>query len=916
MTEGFSSQTGGQEMSEKSHTGPDPALARRLRRAILRARIVLAWERLWPALWPAVMVAGLLLLYLLSGLPLLLPGWARFAVMIVFLGLGLWSLRHLRELALPDEREALLRVERESGLRDHPLHALSDHVAAPAESPLARRLWERHVRRLRERIGRLRAGFPRSAVPARDPFALRNALALALIVVLFLFGTRHLGPGLSRLIPGMSLPGGQARAVDAWLTPPAYTGRPPLVLASGEAENAATPSRQGEVYSVPAGTRLSVRVTAARAPVLTLYELRPDASAAGRRLAAIALAPAEANKNGTAPVTFQADQGLRASVVAVLTDGGELARWKIEVTPDHPPRVFLEERPAATAGGSLRIAWRVEDDYGVTRLRALFDLAEPAVSPPHAEKKASSTPPRGLPRRPLAYEAPRFTIPLPRLNPRKARGEYTRDLAAHPWAGMRVRLVLEAEDQAGQKGESRPLFFILPGRAFRHPLARALMEQRRQLVLRPWTAREVAVMLAAFTTWPEGLIKDSAVYLGLRQAARRLHGARDEKTLREVVDALWHIAVRIEDGDLADARRELQAARRALEEALERGASPEEIRRLMNRLREAMNRYLESLARQAGRQGQGERPSDNMAAREISPQDLQKMLDRIEDLARTGSRDAARQLLSELDSLLQNLRPGGREMAGSNPDARILSELQRLLRDQQRLMDETWQARPRSGRQDGQRQGRGGREAQNDPGRRGQNDGGTPMPGAPLPGGRGHPGERSDGQIAPGQNGNRPGGSGGFGDLARRQQELARRLNRLLDEMRRRGGNPPAAMNRAEESMNRAGRALRQGGKRDALDSQRQALDALREGARELARQMAQRGRSQGLLGRRGGRDPLGRPLRQYGNDYGPWENMVPDENAVERARRILEALRERAARPDRPKTELDYIDRLLRGLY
>ena len=43
---------------------------------------------------------------------------------------------------------------------------------------------------------------------------------------------------------------------------------------------------------------------------------------------------------------------------------------------------------------------------------------------------------------------------------------------------------------------------------------------------------------------------------------------------------------------------------------------------------------------------------------------------------------------------------------------------------------------------------------------------------------------------------------------------------------------------------------------------------------------------------------------------------MLPGEAAIEQARRILEFLRSRANEPNRPKIELDYLDRLLRGLY
>jgi hypothetical protein len=58
--------------------------------------------------------------------------------------------------------------------------------------------------------------------------------------------------------------------------------------------------------------------------------------------------------------------------------------------------------------------------------------------------------------------------------------------------------------------------------------------------------------------------------------------------------------------------------------------------------------------------------------------------------------------------------------------------------------------------------------------------------------------------------------------------------------------------------------------------------------------------------------DPLGRPLR--GRDYGDDTTVkVPGEIDVQRARRILEELRERFGESFRPQLELDYIERLLK---
>ena len=126
-----------------------------------------------------------------------------------------------------------------------------------------------------------------------------------------------------------------------------------------------------------------------------------------------------------------------------------------------------------------------------------------------------------------------------------------------------------------------------------------------------------------------------------------------------------------------------------------------------------------------------------------------------------------------------------------------------------------------------------------------------------------------------------------------------------------------------DEFVNRgAAGALRDGEKGEALSRQGEAMEGLRESARSMAQQMLQQGRgNEGNFGRngeaRGNRDdPLGRPMPRTGEDLGPERNMLPGQAAVERARQILELLRNRANQPQRPRLELDYLDRLLDGLY
>jgi uncharacterized protein (TIGR02302 family) len=431
----------------------------------------------------------------------------------------------------------------------------------------------------------------------------------------------------------------------------------------------------------------------------------------------------------------------------------------------------------------------------------------------------------------------------------------------------------------------------LPERQFSKPLASALVEQRKVLIRTPAEKSRVVRSLAALMAWPQGLFEGSGSYMGVRMAASRLYDADKEEGLHQVIDLLWEIAISVEDGALNDALKNLESLRKELQKALAEGAPPDKIADLMRQLREAMNKYLEAMQKQAlERMRQGGQPQQR-PGREVRSEDLQKMLDQIENLARQGSRDAAQEMLAQLENLLKNLQPGmANQMQRSGPMDRMLDQLGDMMRRQQRLMDETFRLP----------QGQQGQPGMDDQGQQGQ-------------------------EARPGQQGRQSGGrgQGQSGQLAEQQGELGRALDDLLRQLGEQGMDQPGGLGRARRSMEDATGAL-EGADRDrALGSQNDAMQALREGAQSMARDMMQQQGTgnQGNYGRHGeargdDRDPLGRPMPRSGEDYGPDRNMLPGEAAIEQARRILDYLRNRSNEPNRPKVELDYFDRLLRGLY
>ena len=851
------------------------------------AKTAIYWERLLERLFPAMMVAGTVLLCVLSGVLNLVPVWLK----LTFLGAAgvgfLYSLKNLGGLSWPSDEAALARIERKSGKMHRPASGWTDTLAdETSASPEQKALWQAHRRRMAKQLNDLKAGAPRSPLPRIDQNALRNTLAISLIAA----GVLSAGTWREKIAEAVAVTAPapvNAIAMDAWLNPPSYTAKPPVLLT--RRAQVASDTSEFSVISVPQGSELVVRLNGADDLKVTLT----DPASSAETPAVIDTLEAETTKAGAADQTVatpSATQELRtkiqkSAIVSVSGAGRELGMWTVNVIADLPPVVTVPEQIQITPSGAFSLPWKVTDDYGVTSLSGRVALRRDGLDVDKIDIDS-----------PFLSQAPEFAISMRKVNPRQAEGKSFQDLTAHPWAGLPVEIVIEGMDQAGQAGRSDVVKLALPERPFSKPLAQALVEQRKNIFFQPDNHRDVVRALSAILVWPKGVVEKSGVYLGIRHAAAKLYRARTYEESQQVADTLWEIALSIESGNLHDSLKKLQAIKKELEKALAEGAPEEKIADLMKQLREAMNEYLQAMQQQM-QENQRNNPQaqnqqqQNRAEQEIRSQDLQRMMDMIENLARSGARDAAQQMLSELENILQNLQPGQRQAnpQRTSPMAKMLDQLSEMMRRQQQLMDQTFQmpqnGQQRSGDQNqGQQQGEQGQE----PGGRGQSEQQTP----------------------------------GNGQLSQQQGDLGKMLERLMQQMQQQGLQSPDGLGRAQQEMGEASGELGQGQRDEALGSQGEAMRGLREGARNMAQQLMQQGTgNEGNIGRHGEgrgeqRDPLGRPLPSQGEEYGQRDNMVPQEAEVERARRILDALRSRANQTGRPKLELDYIDRLLKGLY
>ncbi|MCX8999190.1 TIGR02302 family protein [Rhizobiaceae bacterium BDR2-2] len=865
------------ERSVASAFAARPGLARQLAFKRVTARAILFFERLLPRLIVPASIAAVFVSLAWFGVFRILPDWAR---IVLLAGLALsfiGSLRPLFRLEWPDAHAADRLLEERNGLAHQPVAAQEDRPAN--DTPFARALWREHQIRMAERIATLDAGMPSPDLSRFDRNGLRAAPVL-LLAAAFGFSFSN---GAGRLMDAFVSPGAGSAVdpglrIDAWVTPPSYTGRAPVYL-TARAEAGGGPAE------VPEGSELTVRIAGeGKGEVLTFT------SASGGDDVTLDAAEAPAPQ-GAAANAGARSYGMTLEEDGVLAVNGQ--SWAFTVIPDKTPEIAFDGEPRVSVNGALEIGFMTRDDYGVQSARA--DI-EPVEEP--------------LPGAKPLFPPPDYKLDLPRRGNATIKGLTSRNLTEHPLSGTRVRVTLVAVDAAGQEGRSEPYEMTMPARRFYEPLAASVSEQRQTFSLDTSALPRAIELNEVLALRPEETIPNLKNFLLIRSALGRMETARTEDDLKGAADYLWEIALGLEDGDLSMAERQMRDAQKALSEALERGASEEEIARLTAELRQAMEQYLSELARQMQ---QNPNMQGRMAENTLRQQDLNRMLDQIENLARSGNNDAAQQLLSELQRMMNNLqagrpnqRPG--QQQDNSPMRQQIDRLGELMQEQQRLMDQTFnlEQQLQNRMMENDELGQDGDLFDRPDQQQGQN-------GDPQQQQQGEGGQMTEQQLRD-----------ALKQLREQQDALGRKLEELQKGLADMGMQPGEGFGEAGEQMKGAGEALGEGEGGRAVEGQGRALEALRRGARDMMNQMMQamqQGQGQGEQGQQGpgmvgqgnqnGRDPLGRPRATSGPEFGD-QVKVPDEIDVQRARQILESIREKLSNGLGGEIERRYLERLL----
>ncbi|RZV34799.1 MAG: DUF4175 family protein, partial [Acidimicrobiales bacterium] len=614
-------------------------LGKKARALARRAHGHLLWECYAPVLALGVLLLTIFIIGAAGGIWQRIGDPWRLIALIIAVGFLSRSIFRAQRKLAPTRSQALRRVEEDSGLSHRPFDAIVD---TQATTDVESKAWRTHVSQANDKVDNASKSKLRPVLAPLDKYYVRFIAPCALVLALMVGA----GDNYERLRasfmpvwqPGISA---DTARYEAWIDPPEYTGRPPSYF-KGKSD-----------LTAPEGSELVARISGVkRAPRLIVQDGKRTRRITPKRLG---------------PNSFEARLFVSKTVQASYRIGTATKIWTVNIQQDTHPKIEFEEPPKAGKRDKLIFTYNLTDDFGVESLSLVMALEE---SPDEKDL---------------------VDISLPGASVRQAEKEpASADLTKHKWAGKQVVGYLSAVDGKKQVGTSNTAVFVVPDKIFVEPLAKSVAEHRTLMLSgtapyqplkveefkepnvpvfavdrpdytierAPAEIQRAALLIEAATDKPVGIFEDPTVYMGLRNVYRRLQTARDQDALNGIPEDLWKIALRAEFGILGDALADMQAAERALNNAMARRAPQREIDALFERYNNAVDRYMEELMKKAIEEAKKNAGGDQQGGggEGINNDEIQALLDAIEEANQNGDTVTARKLLAKLAQLLENMQ--------------------------------------------------------------------------------------------------------------------------------------------------------------------------------------------------------------------------------------------------------------------
>lgn len=741
----------------------------------------------------------------------------------------------VKKLKPISKAQILKRLEKSSGLEHQTLRAAQDKPINN-ESAESLALWDREIERRKKTIKNLTLFKAKDFICTHDRYALRSLVILSVICGIFINGSHSHHKIIHGIIPlDAGVNSSENNDLTLIITPPSYTNLEQITLHKPQK----TPIK------TPEGSTLKI----------ILKNHTPHWL--GQPYASIDQKKYDLTRTGDATwgLETKIENGQSLKIISSVLRN---YTWPLEVIKDAPPNISITDSAKTLSSGEFMIPLLLRDDYGVKDIKIKIEKVEQISDPYPLEniKDVKSV----------------FTPPNTEFNINSVLN-YT----DHPWAGRAVKITVEAIDHKPQATALAPIEFVLPERIFTHPVAKEIIKIRKDLIRLPLVYDiKTAIKLEDYN---QAAI-DRELRMALRSAASRLAYSKPSiEVTSSLLDLLWKIALRIEDGNLSLSAQNLREAQKTLEEALNNpDTAPEKLQRLIEEYTMALREYLAEVSREWQKKAQSQNIqtalTPEMIENIMNLDDVANMIEKLRSQILAGDLQAAQTLLSQLSRISDLANPSIEQSLPQDIEdlAQNIKDLSEIIKQQEDLLENTEEQAKLLSQLD----------------EMGIYDPRTKPPFI-----------KSD-------------------EYASEQDKIRSRLQQVIARSQKHTLDPEKKLLEADQDMALSKEALAKSQPDHAVIYQQNAIDHLRESQKDTRLQIAQRLQSiTGLsinMSAQMRLDPLGRPMGDNGQFPGndTSDVIIPTEQEKKRVQEIIKEIRQRASERQRPQEQLEYFQRLL----
>ncbi len=577
-------------------------------------------------------------------------------VLIIFLN------QFIKNIKFYNRKKTLLWIESNNFKLVTPLTALEDK---PATNDYNKYIWYLHKSSIRQDLKNLNYILPRIDFTKYDPLYVRYLLLLFLSIAIF---WSYKNNKMYENIIGwtnFSNYNNQENYFDlkVWYKPPEYTKLKEKLIA--------TPNKQGnikikEYIPIKSEIKIFIRTNSKD------FFLKENGE----------FLELKKNNKDNYETTLLLEEDKK--IITNYADKDYLL-LDLSVVEDKKPQIKILSAPNVVNDTSLSFVSRAIDDYGIKKI--ILNISRP-FEYKHFEEEY------------IEYNL--FFNDVQQNDTRSVENYFHKHLADIIWAGSDTSIEIIASDYVNQVAKYSTRIKI-PEKNFNNKVSNNIIEIRKKLAKDKIKKSEGKNKLIEIFNENQYLMDDTNVNEAYKEITYLLSefGNLNYSTENKLFKKLYFLAEIIDEGDFYFAKRNLEQVEQNLFDSFKHNDTDKVSTNVKN-LKEKIKSLLDL-------ENENNKNLNNLNSKNIKDK-IEELTQQIEDLLKTGTKEGVEEKIQKLKQLSENIKnPNNNKQSEDKQKQDFINKLSKLLNEQEKVMEETFNRAAERGKFEQSSEGSGGK---------------------------------------------------------------------------------------------------------------------------------------------------------------------------------------------------------------